>query len=188
MERSMGCNKHVYTQNIMKPLIAYDFDKTLLPYDSFRRYLWHLICRRPLRISCWLLLRKLRVISSKELKHRVTDMVESCDSLKTDAKRFANILKKDIHMWNEDNDTTILIITASPRIYMKYVAEDLKCDVLCSDYFNSVYIEMYGSTKAEYLHKMYPSTEYQYIYAKSDSESDRCWMEEFNKYEILETP
>ena len=47
------------------------------------------------------------------------------------------------------------------------------------------YVEMYGHTKAEFLHRYYPTSKYQYTYALSDSTSDICWMKEFNKYEII---
>lgn len=170
----------------MKQLIAYDFDKTLIPYDSFRRYLWHLICIKPWIISCLLLLRKLRIISSRDLKKRITDMVASSTRLTQDAKAFAHELVNDISTIQHDENSTILIITASPMIYMKYIAEELKCQLICSDYIDNEYIEMYGIAKAECLHRIYPPSSYQYKYATSDSKSDICWMKDFINYELIE--
>lgn len=169
----------------MKNLYAYDFDKTLLPYDSFRRYLWHLMQYRPFYICYLLVLRKCRIISSKDLKEKVTILVESSKYLIEDAKLFANAIKKDLYVPKVKENSTILLITASPNVYMKYVVEDLDCDILCSDYFNNEYIEMYEYTKAEYMCRYYPTSEYKYIYAMSDSVSDMCWMKEFNEYEII---
>ena len=169
----------------MKNLYAYDFDETLVPYDSFRRYLWHLIRYRPFYMCYLLLLRKCRIISSKELKEKVTILVESSKSLIEDAKLFANAIKKDICIPTAQENSTILLITASPKVYMKYVVEHWDCHMLCSDYIDNEYIEMYGRTKAEFLHRYYPTSKYQYIYAMSDSISDICWMKEFNEYEII---
>lgn len=169
----------------MKNLYAYDFDETLLPYDSFRRYLWHLMHYRPFYMCYLLVLRKCRIISSKELKEKVTILVESSRYLTEDAKLFANTIKKDICIPTAQENSTILLITASPKVYMKYVVENLDCNMLCSDYIDNEYVEMYGHTKAEYLHCYYPTSKYQYTYALSDSTSDICWMKEFNKYEII---
>ena len=80
----------------MKLLYVYDFDKTLVPYDSFRRYLWHLMRYQPFYICYLLLLRKCRIISSKDLKEKITILVESSPFLLKDAKSFANIIKHDI--------------------------------------------------------------------------------------------
>lgn len=169
----------------MKQLIAFDFDKTLIPYDSFRRYLWHLMYINPLIVSCLLLLRKLRIINSRDLKKRITDMVASSTRLTQDAKVFAHELLNDIPTIQHDDNSTILIITASPMIYMKYIAEELKCQLICSDYINDNYVEMYGETKSEYLHLCFPLSSYQYKYATSDSKSDICWMKDFINYELI---
>lgn len=169
----------------MKNLYAYDFDKTLVPYDSFRRYLWHLMHNRPFYICYLLVLRKCRIISSKELKEKVTILVESSKCLTEDAKLFANTIKQDICIPKVQENSAILLITASPKVYMKYVVEYWDCHMLCSDYIDNEYIEMYGRTKAVFLHRYYPTSKYQYTYALSDSTSDICWMKEFNEYEII---
>lgn len=169
----------------MKQLYAYDFDKTLIPYDSFRRYLWHLIRYRPFTICFLLLLRKLRIISSLEIKKSVTEIVAASCVLQHDAKLFAQSIKKDICWQNKHDEATTLIITASPMIYMKYIVEDMSCEILCSDYIGGSYVEMYGDIKEKYLHAYYPTSMYQYAYAISDSESDLCWMQKFNEYKMI---
>lgn len=169
----------------MKQLYAYDFDKTLIPYDSFRRYLWHLMRYRPFYVSCLLLLRKLRIISNLKLKERVTRLVYSSPRLQQDAKLFAESIKKDICWHDRHDEGTILIISASPMVYMKYVVDDMPCELLCSDYIDAQYVEMYGKKKAVYLHHCFPTSEYEYIYAMSDSESDLCWMQEFMQYKMI---
>ncbi len=169
----------------MKQLYAYDFDKTLIPYDSFRRYLMFLMRFRPIYILYLLLLRKIHIIDRKRLKQKVTQLVESSTILENKTKHFAKGLFKDIRLSEMSEEAMLLIITASPMVYMKYVAEELHCQLLCSDYIGNEYIEMYGTAKANYLYQSYPSCSYQYEYAASDSKSDMCWMKEFKQFEIV---
>lgn len=170
----------------MKELVAYDFDKTLIPYDSFRRYLMHLLRLRPVRIGALLLLRKVRILSAAQLKERVTHMVEHSAALTRETKHFAQRLIYDLQMPERTTKGgVVLIISASPKIYMHYVAEIIGCDLMCSDYMSGWYVEMYGTTKAEALHAHYSQTEYAWTYALSDSESDLCWMKEFENFEFV---
>lgn len=171
----------------MAQLFAYDFDKTLVPYDSFRRYLVHLLWLRPFSVGLLLLLRKMHFITSSNLKWCVTQIVEKSDFLKKDAKHFAERIVYDIH-WPQDvqKDGVILIISASPKVYMQYIAELVQCELLCSDYIDNGYVEMYGDSKRKYLHQHYPQLDYEYEYAISDSDSDMPWMKEFKRYEILQ--
>ena len=171
----------------MTPLYAYDFDKTLVPYDSFRRYLMHLLRLRPVRAGGLLLLRKLRLISAASLKARITRMVNRSEALQRDAKHFANRVIYDVQLpVAAPKDAKVLLISASPSIYMHHIASSLACSLLCSDFVEgNKYIELYGETKAEALHRHYPSSEYDYAFAASDSESDMCWMKEFKEYKIV---
>lgn len=171
----------------MTPLYVYDFDKTLIPYDSFRRYLLHLLRLRPIHIGSLLLLRKMRILSAAGLKERVTRMVDHSASLTRETKHFAQRLIYDVQMPERTTkDGVVLIISASLKVYMRYVAEILQCELLCSDYVDGRYVEMYGETKAFALHQLYPQTEYTYVYALSDSNSDLCWMSEFKQYDIID--
>jgi HAD superfamily phosphoserine phosphatase-like hydrolase len=173
------------TKNSMIQLCAYDFDKTLVPYDSYNRYLKHLFVLRPITIGVLLLLRKMRIMSSKSLKKKVTDIVSRSERLTRDAHWYANKIVYDIQV-PQINGNSLLIISASPKIYMQYIAEHLQCQLICSDYIDNQYVEMYGEVKAKYLYQYYPMSEYEYVYAMSDSESDMCWMKEFKQYEIIE--
>ena len=169
----------------MKELVAYDFDKTLVPYDSFRRYLLYLLRLRPVRIGGLLLLRKLRILSSAAMKERLTRMVDRSAELTRETKHFAQRLIYDVKVPEHTaRGIVVLIISASPKVYMRYVTEIIGYELLCSDYMDGRYVEMYGATKAEVLHVHYPQTEYAYVYALSDSNSDLYWLKEFKQYEI----
>lgn len=171
----------------MMPLYAYDFDKTLIPYDSFRRYLMHLLRLRPVRVGTLLLFRKLRLISAATLKARITRMVNRSEALQRDAKHFANRVIYEVQLpVATPKDAKVLLISASPSIYMQHIASSLACSLLCSDFVEgNKYVEMYGEKKLEALEQQYPKTEYEYVFAVSDSESDLCWMKEFKEYKIV---
>ncbi|MBO6306301.1 MAG: haloacid dehalogenase-like hydrolase [Paludibacteraceae bacterium] len=171
----------------MTPLYAYDFDKTLVPYDSFRRYLKFLLRLRPVRVGALLVLRRIRLISSANLKARVTRMVVQSAVLTHETKHFAQRLIYDVKMpQRATKGGVVLIISASPYIYMHLIADLLQCELLCSDSRDGQYIEMYGTTKADYLERLYPPQDYSYVYAASDSESDLCWMKDFKQYDIID--
>ena len=181
----MWMDKYDNTKNSMIQLCAYDFDKTLVPYDSYNRYLKHLFVLRPITIGVLLLLRKMRIMSSKSLKKKVTDIVSRSERLTRDARHFASKIIYDIQV-PPRKGYMMLIISASPKIYMQYIAEQLQCKLICSDYIDNQYVEMYGEVKAKYLCQYYPMSEYEYVYAMSDSESDMCWMKRFKQFEIIE--
>lgn len=171
----------------MTPLYAYDFDKTLVPYDSFRRYLMHMLRLRPVRVGGLLLLRKLRLISGASLKASIARMVNYSEALQRDAKHFANRVIYDVQLpVAAPKEAKVLLISASPAIYMQHIASSLACSLLCSDFVEGYkYMELYGEIKAEALHQHFPSSEYEYAFAASDSESDLCWMKEFKEYKIV---
>ena len=171
----------------MTPLYAYDFDNTLVPYDSFRRYLLHLLRLRPVIVGWWLVLRKCRLITSAELKARITKMVQRSEALQRDTEQFANSIIYDVQVpVTAPKQAKVLLISASPSVYMKHIATALNLFFICSDFIGNKYIEMYGDTKAEALHQHYPLSEYEYVYAVSDSESDLCWMKMFKHYDIIQ--
>lgn len=173
-------------QNSMKQLYVYDFDKTIVPYDSYNRYLRHLFLLRPITMGILLVLRKMRILSSRVLKQDVTAIVEHSRLLQKDARHFASRLMYDITLLHHnEKDIQIVLLSASPKVYLKYVAEMLQCQLICSDTIDGTYVEMYGEIKKQYLHQRFPRDKYQYTYALSDSQSDMCWMQEFAHYEIL---
>ncbi|MCR5050700.1 MAG: haloacid dehalogenase-like hydrolase [Paludibacteraceae bacterium] len=172
----------------MKTLYVLDFDKTLIPYDSFNRYLRHLVWLRPISVGCILSLRVLRIISVKSLKHWTSVIVWRSKFLQRDARHFANRLVYDI-VWPEKvphERGEVLLLSASPAVYMRYVAEALQTRLLCSDYIDGQFVHMYGENKAVYLQKKYPREKYHYAYAVSDSITDMCWLKEFEHFDLVE--
>lgn len=170
----------------MKELYVYDFDGTLIEYDSFKKYIFFILLKSPIKISWLIFIRLLKCINRCELKKRIVDIVNHNIKLQNSSKIFAKKISRNLKI-DVNGDNQIVILTASPMCYMKYLSEflDFKCTIIGSDYYNDVFIEMYGMTKKEFLLNKYSPEEYMYIYAASDSESDLIWMKLFNKYDLI---
>ena len=173
-------------------LYVLDFDDTLIPYDSWGLYLRELLKVCPVRMGFLLLLRELGLLSRTELKRRVTVSVVNRKRLEAFSLRFVQKVAKDIQLppclFEEDNKA-ILILSASPMCYMRYLGDFMAChcDVVGSDFVDGEYIEMHGEKKHLFLKLNYPRDKYQYVFAMSDSDSDLVWMKEFEHYELIKT-
>ena len=174
----------------MKKLFVLDFDKTLIPYDSWNLFLRKVFRKSPLRIGVVLFFRALGLISRKEMKRRITDVVTNGDGWKSFSREFVRGMAKDIQFPSQllegGDDRQVVVLTASPMCYMCYLNEflDFECVVAGSDYFDDKYTEMRGEQKCRYLHSFFPPEQYKYEYALSDSDSDMVWMKEFEHYEL----
>lgn len=180
-------------------LYVFDFDKTLIPYDSFKRYLLYLIFRGRIDVGFIVFLRFCRIINSNTFKKWITDSVDKGGHLQKLSYSFSNQLADDI-CWpsnflklfkNEVNKAYVLVLSASPECYLKLIEKSNKfrmfssVKIVGSNYVNGKYVEMYGEEKLKYLENYYSLKDYRYKYAISDSESDVCWMKLFNNYEII---
>jgi len=173
----------------MTRLFVLDFDKTLIPYDSWNRFLRKIILRSPIRIGIALFLRRIGVLSRGELKREITNVVANNKRLRTFSDSFIKTVSKDVVLPSllfGMNDIKLVILSASPMCYMCYLNKylDCKCDVVGSDYIAGEYVEMYGEQKLNYLKNHYSHDQYKYEYAMSDSESDMIWMLEFEHCEL----
>lgn len=174
----------------MTELYAYDFDKTLIPYDSFKRYIMQLLKRHPMRIGWICLLRCLRILNNADFKCRIVSLVQHSNQENALAQQFMQTIAKDI-VWpdNIPADAHLLVITASPMCYMQYLPQYIsrQCDVLASTFQDDAFVHLYGSQKMQALQSNYPTTLYTYCFAMSDSSSDVAWMKEFEQYQLLNT-
>lgn len=168
----------------MIQLNAYDLDKTLIPYDSFNRFLKELLCINPFFVGWILFLRLLRVYSATAMKQRINDLVESDEKHMQFAQKFAKQVALDVR-WPRILQGTTLILSASPICYIQYLADELHCEVAASKRIGGHFINMYAEEKLKYLQSYYPVTKYEWYYAASDCESDLCWMTKFKEFEII---
>jgi len=182
----------------MKKINVIDLDNTLLPYDSFRKYI--LICLQNrksfLSILPLIILRRLRLLDSSAFKKRVIEKSRKVDNYNDKMKEFseqlfAGIDNSTIEAVNSytDSDTINILCTASPEDYVKHLAELLGWECIASQFYSeqNYFIHMHGQKKLETIRKLYPEDKFRYNFAISDSQSDRELLMAFNFRILCET-
>lgn len=164
----------------MKNLIVIDLDKTLIPFDSFKKYLFGWVRHFPLKIPLLLLERKLRITKQYQFKTKILNTVSTHPKFSILNREIAEfiidnlsneILNRVKEKSNEHSE--LLLLSASPNIYISLVGDYLGWNAKGS-FFNSKgeFIHLYGSNKVEYVKRNFPKSDYSYYYAISDSDSD----------------
>ena len=161
-----------------------DLDNTLLPYDSFRKYVYLFPGNIFVSIMTllWGFLRRLRIIDSFLFKKYVIINHRKAKNYRKLMRHYSISLIKDMrssilkHIQNYSNgDHTINVLcSASPEDYIRLIAEELNWEFLATslDSKTKEYIHMYGEIKIIHLMKKYPPEKFIYQYAISDSLSD----------------
>lgn len=177
----------------MKNLVVIDFDGTLLPYESLRKLLWLLVTKYPVQMLPLLARRRLRIISSEEMKHKLVLLLDKKKGSAILLKQFAKKLLADcskellnkIQTWQSQN-AEVLILSASPQIYLQYLHDALQCKVQGS-YLNNNndFVHLYGAKKANFLELNFPKSKYHYLYAVSDHKSDLPLLQLFESYDLI---
>ena len=162
----------------MKELNVIDFDKTLIPVDSFRLFVIHGIKKYYVGFILLSLLRSCRIISSSSFKNRIIKLSDCID--RNELYIFIdNIMElinpsvlKKINSYTNSNTINILC-SASPDFYISPIAEKLNM-IGKGSYitFDNKFYHMYGINKVKFLLSQFPQSDYTYKFAISDSESD----------------
>jgi phosphoserine phosphatase len=175
----------------MKNLIVVDLDKTLIPFDSFRKYTLLWLKQIPIKISTIILLRKLKLINQTQFKKRILSLASKHHKFadlnleiyrsitdNIDEKLIENIKKKD------SKPSVYLLLSASPDVYVSRIGKYLGWEAKGS-YFVAAgqFINLHGVQKIKYLQQDYPSENFNYHYAISDSDSDTQLLKLFNEYD-----
>ena len=174
----------------MKKINVIDLDNTILPYDSFRKYI--LICLRnkrfTLHILALMILRKLRLLNSSDFKKRVIERGRKVYNYDDKMKEFSNQLFADIDNSTietvrsyTDSDTINILCTASPEDYVKHLAELLGWVCVASQLYSehNYFLHMHGRRKVETIRKLYPEDRFRYNFAISDGLSDKALLNMF---------
>lgn len=177
----------------MEKINIIDLDNTLIPFDSFRRLIYHQIINCDVKIMLISFLRFFRLISRSHFKRRIINIIEKRESstkLYDDLADFIFIkVKQDIMSLietNSEKDTINILCSASPIGYVKKVASKLGWIGFGSGYYNNEFINMYGDNKHAFIQRKYSRDKYIYNFAISDSKSDLCLLKLFDNYCLVE--
>jgi len=176
-----------------KKINVIDLDNTLIPFDSFRRLIFIQILHFNIRILIISVLRIFRFITMSEFKKKIINALESRKVKKDIYIKISNIilnnLNKDIialiNKNSGEREIINILCTASPNLYVRFVADKLGWMGCGSGYYNGRFIHMYGINKLDFIKKKFPKEEYIYNYAISDSSSDLDFLKMFNKYHLF---
>jgi len=174
----------------MKKINVIDLDSTLLPYDSFRKYILVFLRNKQstVHILPLMILRKLKLLDSSPFKKRVIERGRKIDNYNDVMKEFSNRLFADIDNSiieivesYTDSDTINILCTASPEDYVKYLSELLRWPHIASqlDSEQNYFVHMHGQKKVETIRKLYPEDRFRYNFAISDSQSDEVLLMAF---------
>ncbi|MDR3704398.1 MAG: HAD family hydrolase [Paludibacteraceae bacterium] len=173
----------------MKKIVVVDFDKTLLPYDSLRYYVLSRVKIGDLRMLCYIFLRKMRFLTKKHFSYLISKHFSNTG----DVTEFVNKICQDIDIrilskvstYADNNDTEIILLSASPAVYIEEVARKIGFVGYGSHYINGKYFYLCGENKLKFILEKYPVEKYRYIYSISDSETDLPLLSLFEKYDLL---
>lgn len=179
----------------MIKLNVVDLDDTLLPYDSLNEYIGCFI-RKPKQfvpLIFILAMRKLRLINKSSFLRLIMGVCRKAADyntiMKSLAKNCCANLDQDVltlvHKWT-DNSTILVLCTASPSDYTKYIADYLGWKLLASDLNDRGFVHMSASNKIKHVNDQYPPGLYDYNFAISDSICDNDLLLRFNNY-VLKT-
>ena len=179
----------------MKKINVIDLDKTLVPYDSFRKYILIFLRNKQstFHILPLIILRKLRLLNSSAFKKRVIEIGRKVDNYNDKIKGFSDQLFADIDnsivetvRSYTDSDTINILCSASPEDYVNHLADLLGWECLASQLNSNKnhFVHMHGQRKVEAIRKLYPEDKFRYNFAISDSQSDEELLKTFEFYVI----
>ncbi len=178
---------------MIENLIVVDFDKTLVPFDSFRKFIFLWIKKYPFSLFSILILRKLKILSVGNFKKLIIKRVVRNRKFALINDTFSNSLFEAVNtdvkkkIINElQQNTTVLLLSASPDVYVEKVGNKLGYKAKGSFFdLDQRFVHLFGSLKIEYLKKHYPRERFNYLYAISDSNSDIELLNMFIKSDLL---
>ncbi len=175
----------------MKQINVIDFDKTLIPFDSFRVYVKKGIKKLNVKVIFYTVIRIFKIITNETFKKKIIKL----DVLNTpELKSFEDFLLNSINLKildkikQQTTDNTINILcSASPNFYISNIASKLNMIGYGSRFINeNDFIHMYGNNKIKFILDHYPKEKYHYNFAVSDSSSDQKLLSLFEESELID--
>ena len=108
-------------------------------------------------------------------------------------EKFVQTLVKDISYeliekinQKKSKDTIVLILSASPDIYIKKIGKHLGWEAVGSHFSDTgSFVHLWGNNKIDYLNIYYPLNDFEYSYSISDSIKDLALLKIFKEYELV---
>ena len=175
----------------MKKINVIDLDGTLIKYDSFRTLLRLELSRINLPIFAITILRTMRILSQAKYKAWVILLLEKQRNEKYFIDFAAKICKSiDKNIMeeigsNSDYNTSNVLISASPNIYVKHIIHKLSWEGSGSYFKEGSFNHLYGDNKLIWIKKQYPEMCHYYNFAISDSSSDLQLLKAFATYRLV---
>ena len=172
----------------MKKINVIDLDKTLIPYDTFRKLVIGKVLKGDFKLIFYTILKIFNLINLRFYKKISIRHIMKKYSI-SDINFFSNQVAKDIDSKVMDIiskhtniDTTNIILSASPDFYVKKIALSLGW-VGQGSYFldNGDFVHLHGNQKINWILKNYDKKKYEYNFSISDSKSDYELLDNFLK-------
>lgn len=179
----------------MRKINAVDLDKTLIPFDSFRYFVFTHLKKKNFfsLVALYAISRKMRFVGSADFKHKSLLLFRKDAQYKKKISDLVGKIISDIKpdimeciQRETDPQTTNVLVSASPADYVELLAKELGWPWLASDIVDGKFIHCHGLKKKELILHHYPKEKYEYNFAISDSPSDLPLLKMFNKYKLLE--
>jgi len=173
----------------MKKINVIDLDKTLIPFDSFRRYIF-----KNIRLSSFfpvlaiLLFRKLRILKLGIFKKTIITLHRRNSNYPALMVEYAAELHKSINgkvmetiKSHTDDQTLNILVSASPDDYVKELSKTLGWASIASTLQDDEFMHAYGSNKIAFLESRFDPDMYIYNFAISDHDTDDELLTLFSK-------
>lgn len=176
---------------------VYDFDKTVVPYDSAMKYWYWCLLHRPYLVLIlpfqifWSLLALTRIISVPTYKKGCFRFVSLLNTSKT-VNKFWDKHEKDVYKFflpeNRNSDRKCVVISASPAFLIEEIARRLDVDYCIATNHSEKTGKLLGKVcrreeKVARLKKLLPDAEVYDVY--SDSKEHDKYIFELGKNRYL---
>ena len=177
----------------MQKINVIDLDGTLLPYDSFGLLVKSELKKFDLLVWCVSALRTTRLISAYKFKKiLMTYWIKKYDT--SFFINYANHIYQDLDkkvlgivQSKTDLNTTNILISASPDVYIIHIIQLLQWQGSGSFIESGKFVNLYSAEKISWLKSHYPIEKYQYNFSISDSRTDENLLALFEESILWDT-
>jgi len=175
----------------VKKINVIDLDKTLIPFDSFKKYILTFLKKGKIYLIFPIILRKLRILSLVSFKKYVTDLCRKSKNYDAIMNQLASSLYDQIDKdvldkisKYSDSDTINILSTASLGDFSEKLAEMLGWECISTSVSKKYIFHNYADNKIKNLKERYPRSKFIYNFSISDDKKDYSLLKLFKFYEL----